>query len=148
MHVLALDPDTRTDLVAHLARVRHDLGRYVVFQQRWVAENAGETERRDALTADLLATRRGPEGTVDAAALWADLRRPLVGEVPLIGGARVDLTGDPDLSRLDVAMVAVAGVIAALRGGGAVDLDAGARAAAEVAAACDAMWRRWRAGGS
>lgn len=148
MHALALDPDTRTDLVAHLARVRHDLGRYVVFQQRWVAEGAGESERREALIADLLGTRRGPEGTVDAAALWAELRRPLVGEAPLPGGGRVDLAGDPDLARLDAAMGAVAEAIDGLRAGGAIDLDATGRWAAEVAATCDSMWRRWRAGGS
>lgn len=143
----SLDPETLADLVAHLARVRHDLGRYVVFQQRWLAPDADAAERREALASDLLATRRGPDGSVDAVAVWAELRRALVGEASLVGGGRVDLSGDPDLASLDAAMREIEALIPALRAG--VDdagVERGSLAAASVSRACDALWRRWRTG--
>jgi hypothetical protein len=146
VHATELDAATRTDLVAHLARVRHDLGRYVALQQRWLGDDATAEARAEALAADLLATRRGPEGTTDAVTVWADLRPPLVGEAPLPGGAMVDLTGDADLERLDAAMRDVARAIEGLRAADASVVERGAAAAVEVAAACDALWRRWRTG--
>ena len=66
-------------------------------------------------------------------------------EAPLAGGSRVDLTDDPDVRRIDTAMGVVARAIEALREGRAG--DGGAQAAAEVASACDTLWRRWRAEG-
>lgn len=141
-------PEVRRALADHLSRLRHDLGKYVSLQVRWLGEDPDPAALREALEADLLGTRRGPSGTVDALAVWAEFRPALVGEAPLPDGPLVDLRGDPDLARLDAGMAEIARVVAALR---ADDLDAdgvrrGARAAAEVAEACRALWTRARGG--
>ncbi|MDP2311461.1 MAG: hypothetical protein Q8P41_01035 [Pseudomonadota bacterium] len=60
------------------ARARHDLGKYIAFQARWVEPGAPVEALRDALREDLLRTRRGPDGVVDAATLWRGLREPLL----------------------------------------------------------------------
>ncbi len=134
--------------MAYLGRVKHDLGKYIAFQQRWLAPEASAAERRDAVTADLLETRRGPDGTSDAVAVWRELRAPLIGAAPLPGGAVVDLSGDPDVARIDREMARVARVVDAIAAGAADDalLAEGARAALEVSDACAALVRRHRAG--
>ena len=58
---------------------RHDLGKYICMNQRWLGEQAPLAERLEALQADLLSTQSGPDGRVDAFALWARLRPPLLG---------------------------------------------------------------------
>lgn len=55
-------------------RVRHDVGKYVVFEVAWLPPDAGPAALRDALRSDLLATRRGPDGATGAVALWRALR--------------------------------------------------------------------------
>lgn len=60
------------------ARARHDLGKYVAFQARWLEPDAPAESLREALREDLLRTRKGPDGVVDAQTLWRDLRGPLV----------------------------------------------------------------------
>ena len=74
-------------------RAKHDLGKYIAFQARWLPESAGRQDWQDGLVSDLLQTRRGPAGTVDAVTLWKRLR-PGLGE----------LEGDPDLLEVDDAM--------------------------------------------
>lgn len=61
---------TRADAVA---RIRHDLGKYVALQQRWLPPGATADERRAAVLADVLETRRSPRSTDDAVAVWAGL---------------------------------------------------------------------------
>jgi hypothetical protein len=73
-----------------LARARHDLGKYVHFEARWLAESASEADLREALAADLLRTRRGPGGTQSAATTWAELRAGLVAEAPDVALEGVD----------------------------------------------------------
>lgn len=58
-------------------QVRHDLGKYVHLEARWLGEDASAADFREALRVDLLRTRRSPSGEVDCQALWATLR-PLV----------------------------------------------------------------------
>lgn len=60
-------------------RVRHDLGKYVHLEARWLGEDALEADYRDALHTDLLRTRRGPAGDLDCVAVWAGLRPSLEG---------------------------------------------------------------------
>jgi len=142
----ALDSQTREALAEYVARVKHDLGKYVSFQVRWLAPDAPVAERRAALLADLTATRRGPEGSWDAPSLWAALRPALVGEVTLPGGPRVDLSADPLVQRIDQAIAVIAEVVAVL-GTDPVDeraLDRGERAAREVSEACRELVRRYR----
>lgn len=144
--VSALDPAVRAALGEHTARLKHDLGKYVSLQARWLPPDASPDERRAALAADLLTTRRGPEGEVDAVALWRELRRPLVGEADLDGGGRADIAADPAVAAIDAAMVVLEGLVPALRAGTAADADVrrGAEAAATVAEACRDLHRRVR----
>jgi len=145
-----LDPETHADLLAYLARVKHDLGRYVALQQRWLPAEATAAERRAAVEADLLQTRRGPEGTLDAASLWAALRAPLLGLAPLPGGGRVDLARDPDVERIEAGITEIQGVVQAFREGEADGeaVERGAAAARVVSEACRGLVRRWRSGRS
>lgn len=57
-----------------LRAVRHDLGKYVSFQLRWLPEDAPDAELLDALRNDVLQTRRGPSGTESAPEIWKRLR--------------------------------------------------------------------------
>lgn len=61
------------------ARAKHDLGKYVAFQLRWLGAQASDAELLEALRADVLNTRRGPSGSESAMALWERLRGDLVG---------------------------------------------------------------------
>lgn len=58
--------------------VRHDLGKYVCFEARWLGEDAPPAELRAALEADLGHTRRGPAGDEDCTVVWARLRPEVV----------------------------------------------------------------------
>ncbi len=68
-----MDEET-ADPAAALAAVRHDLGKYIALNLRWLPDNPPIEELRDALRLDLLATRSGPDGTEDAVTLWRRLR--------------------------------------------------------------------------
>lgn len=59
------------------SRARHDLGKYVCFQVRWLPEDADDDALRGALRDDLLRTRRGPQGEEGAAQVWAGFRAEL-----------------------------------------------------------------------
>ena len=61
----------------YLVRLKHDLGKYIAFQVRYLPPGASASERREALAADLLGTRRGPEGVRDAPSVWAEFRATL-----------------------------------------------------------------------
>lgn len=58
---------------------RHDLGKYICLNQRWLGEQSPLEQRIEALQADLLRTQSGPSGDVDAFTLWARLRPALEG---------------------------------------------------------------------
>lgn len=149
------DPVDRLDdaqlaaVLDHVSRLKHDLGKYVSLQVRWLAPDASSAERRDALAADLLSTRRGPDGEQDAASVWAEFRPGLVARAELAGGATADLTGAPELEALDAAMGRVERVAGLLRAGSASedDIDDGEAAAREVADSCRTLFRRLRAAG-
>ena len=55
-------------------RVRHDLGKYVHLEARWLGEDADEAELRAALHNDLARTRRHPAGDEGCDVVWARLR--------------------------------------------------------------------------
>ena len=142
-------PSARAALSDHVARLKHDLGKYVSMQQRWLGPDPPEDALRDALTSDLLSTRRGPLETVDAPTVWAEFRPLLVGDEALPGGGRVDLRGDSDFEALDGAMRGVSRAVEALRTD-SLDRDglfAGHRAAMEAADACRELARRLGAWG-
>jgi hypothetical protein len=72
------------DLAAAAARARHDLGRYVAMQTRFVGADGPVPDLRDALESDLLHTRRAPTGDQDVAAVWAACRGDLAGAGDLL----------------------------------------------------------------
>ncbi|HHO52899.1 MAG TPA: hypothetical protein ENK18_19000 [Deltaproteobacteria bacterium] len=138
----------RGPLLDHLSRLRHDLGKYVSLQVRWLGASPPPEALRQAMMADLLETHRGPGGGIDAPTVWAGLRPALVGEVPLDDTITVDLSGDVDFERLDDAMARISGVVRDLRGGvdGPQTVATGIEAARTVSDACRALWSRLRGG--
>jgi hypothetical protein len=62
---------------------RHDLGKYVSLNLRFLAPDADRAALREALLADLTQTRRGPGGAVEAAPeVWAACRDGLPAAAP------------------------------------------------------------------
>jgi len=135
-------------LLEYVSRLKHDLGKYVRFQSRWLPEDADLQTRREALAADLLHTRRGPDGSVDAIAVWAEFAPGLSGGSE-VGGCRFDLRDDPDVEAIFKGMQALGPVIEGLRGAqvDAVLVAEGERAAKSVAEAIRALVDRVRAAG-
>jgi hypothetical protein len=133
-------------LLPSLEALRHDLGKYISFQAR--GSEGDPVLLREALCADLLATQRSPQGTVDALALWGQLAPPLRGERDLEGGLRADLRGDETFDALEAAMAELGGLIPMLRQGKLEDekLAVAAAAAREVAESCSLLWKRARTG--
>lgn len=132
-------------LLSLLDRLKHDLGKYVALQARWLPPEAGPVERREALVADLLHTRRGPEGSTSAHEVWETFRGMLHGEV-LLDGHRVALGDDPDVVVIEDRMRS----LGALRSVSAVEalvpeaVDEALSACAEVGARCRSLVRRAR----
>ena len=146
MAPLPEDPTLRATLATHVARLKHDLGKYVALQQQWLGPDPEQDALEEALAADLLSTRRGPDRTLDASEVWAEFRGALVGEQDLPGGGRVDLRADPDVSRLEQAMQVIAQTVSALRAGG-LDADGvtvGHQAAMTVVSSCRSLHKRLR----
>ena len=84
------------DLLPQLEDLRHDLGKYIQFEQRFLEEPVAEAALRQALRADLLATRRGAAGSEAAWQVWAQLRP-------------AGLDGDPDVAQIDAGMARLTG---------------------------------------
>ncbi len=120
-----------------LDRLRHDLGKGIVRQVTWLGPDAPPDELREALAADLLATRRSAAGTIGAVALFDGLRSALG-----------PLARDEDWRTLDGAMGEIRAVAGALEQGRASgdDVARGVRAARAVADACRALHRKYARG--
>ena len=88
---------------ALVARVRHDLGKYVTLEAAWVPDDAAPEVLAASLRQDLLATRRGPAGTSSAVEVWAELRAALG-----------PLAEAPEARQIDAAMETVAAHLPAL----------------------------------
>ncbi|MEZ4316125.1 MAG: hypothetical protein R3F61_01415 [Myxococcota bacterium] len=137
-------------LLDHTSRLKHDLGKYVRFQGRWLGPDADLDARREALAADLLHTRRGPDGSVDASSVWAEFSGELLGERPLRsaeeGSGTFDLRADPDVARIVDGMAVLDAVIAALRSDSLDEAGVieGERAAEQVASAIRSLVERVR----
>ena len=88
------------------ARARHDLGKYIALQSRWLPDDAPVEARRGALIADLRRTRSGMTGDADAVTVWAECRPELLAD----GGER-----DPALlayvDQVDRLMAEIAAVL-------------------------------------
>ena len=135
-----LQPACAARLVELAGRLKHDLGKYVALQQRWVEESASFEERSAALLADLLSTRRGPEGTEDAVEVWrrfeASFAEPLL----------PDISDDPDIRSIRAGMAGISDLVAAMRTRPPAedDLTHGRAVAIAVSEACRSLARRVR----
>jgi hypothetical protein len=140
----ALSAEALEELSEHLAALRHDLGKYVCFQQRWLSPNPSTDELRDALDADLRRTRSRGDHREGAVELWARLRPELVGARALPSGALVDLSDEEELGEIDGAIALIARLLPHL-GQATRDelLEAGA-AAREVSFATKRLLQRVR----
>ncbi len=72
------------DLSEAAARARHDLGRYVALQTRFVGVEGDEADLRDALESDLVHTRRSPGADLGVAEVWAACRGDLAPAGPAL----------------------------------------------------------------
>ncbi len=124
-----LDDELLPELVEQLADLRHDLGKYITFEVRFLGPSPSESALRAALRADLLQTRRWGAHTETAEQVWARMRPAL-------------LEGDPDLLRIDQALGALSRIDLS---GPAEELSQAAALAREVAEACRALLMRGRA---
>ncbi len=61
-----------------LTQARHDLGKYIALNLRWLPEEPTQEQLRAALLTDLRATRSGGGVQEDAWSLWQRLRPGLV----------------------------------------------------------------------
>jgi hypothetical protein len=64
-------------LLEVLAQLKHDLGKYIAFQSRWLVEDEPLEGLRSAVVADLCETQRGPAGARSAVEIWRNQRGPL-----------------------------------------------------------------------
>jgi len=94
MRLEDLGPQEGEDLVPELRAIRHDLGRYICFEQRFLEQEDNISELRQALQNDLLCTRRTADGSETCFALWARLRPSI-------------LDGDPDVGVIDQAIAEI-----------------------------------------
>ena len=119
------------------ARAKHDLGKYIAFQTRWLPEGASHQEWTDALQADLVKTRRGPDGAESAVAIWERIR-----------GDFGPLGKDDDIAGVDHAMGTIRQFMPALERGTITPDNAQvlAQASREVAQRLAALHRRLKEG--
>lgn len=89
--------DALETLAERVGDLRHDLGKYICFETRFLAPDAETEVLRASLRADLLATRRRGQQIERASDLWARLRP-------------TELEGDPDVLAIDWAMGQLASV--------------------------------------
>jgi len=100
--VEALSLGRLVGVVPILDVLRHDLGKYVCFETRFVGLDADLPALRQAVQADVLATRKTGDAVEPAWDLWARLRPD-------------DLSDDPDVLAIDQAVEQLA--VADLAGG-------------------------------
>ena len=62
-------------------RVKHDLGKYIAFESRWLPADCSEEDLLTALQSDILRTASGPAVVKSAFQIWNGLRASLVSAV-------------------------------------------------------------------
>lgn len=136
----ALDATTIGDMADWVGRLKHDLGKYISFQARWLEADAGSDARRQALRDDLLRTRRGPAGEASAAAVWRSFQARLDELPPHVRSAVV---AEPAWQTIASAMRALEPVTVAVAGDPPDELvDRGLDLAASVSSGCRALLAR------
>ena len=99
-----ISPDALPELIEDLTDLRHDLGKYITFEVRFLGPDPDTESLRAALRADILQTAKRGEQISSAWEVWAGLRPAALAEDPdvarieaaLAGLRHVDLAGDQD----------------------------------------------------
>ena len=73
------------DALEALADIRHDLGKYIGFEVRFLGPDPSVEELRMALKSDLLGTRKRGTEVESAWGLWARLRPDFLRDEPEVG---------------------------------------------------------------
>lgn len=122
-------------LLAWATQAKHDLGKYIAFQSRWLPPTATNQDWHQALRSDLLETRKGPKGTEGAVEIWEALSVNFT-----------KLSGDSDLQAVHVAMARIKVQLSGLKAGALADeaLQALAEDAKAVASHLSALHKRLR----
>ena len=84
-------PEKAESLMLKIRAIRHDLGRYICFEQRFVENVEDVEELRMALRSDLLSTRKKGAEIDSCSVLWQELRPN-------------ELDADPDICAIDHAI--------------------------------------------
>jgi hypothetical protein len=92
--VKELTDEQLEDLSDTLADVRHDLGKYITFEVRFIGLDADTAALRQALKADLLQTDKRGDRVEAAWSVWARLRPGELGD-------------DADVNAIDAALTAL-----------------------------------------
>lgn len=122
-----LTDDQLEDLSDTLEDVRHDLGKYITFEVRFIGLDADTAALRQALSADLLQTDKRGERVEAAWSVWERLRPG-------------ELDGDPDVVAIDKALTGLRALdLATLERD---ELIAAAAVAKDIQSRCVALFRR------
>ena len=74
MRLEELDGRQLTEIEASLRSIRHDLGKYICFEQRFIVSDDDVEELRRALRSDLQKTRRSGDSSEDCYEVWSRIR--------------------------------------------------------------------------
>ena len=97
MRLEGVEIDRLEALVEQLVDIRHDLGKYITFEVRFLGADPQDEELREALKSDLYSTLRRGEHVLSAWDVWEKLRPDV-------------LEGDPDVVAIDEALLMLRGV--------------------------------------
>lgn len=78
IEALSVNDETAAELTA---RAKHDLGKYIGFESRWLADDCSDHELLTALQSDIIRTASGPVQVKSAFDIWRGLYSPLVSAV-------------------------------------------------------------------
>lgn len=126
MRLEDVPPESLDELTEDLSDLRHDLGKYITFEVRFLGADPETEALRAALRADVLQTHKRGDEHATAWQVWARMRPAL-------------LEGDPDVARIEESLAALARVNLT---GSRAELEEAAALAGEVAAATRSLFKR------
>ncbi len=122
-------------LLDQVRRLKHDLGKYISLNTRWLPADARPQALREALRCDLLETRKADHRLENAWQIWERLGLPLL-EAGTIAGdesvARWQSLLEPELARVATHMESIRQLIPLLDMASPGQLRRGAQAAIAV----------------
>ena len=75
MSIAATDPESLAELLDQVDDLRHDLGKYIGFETRFVGLDANDEDLRRALKSDIFETHRRGDQVESAWAMWTPWTR-------------------------------------------------------------------------